>query len=91
MNSVDVRDYGLKVGDKFYQNYPLVRKGVDLPETMRVTDISDDGFYFRAKYENRAVHNLERTFSSIMLYDSNLNPDCKEPGWIFNSQKLQTS
>lgn len=84
--------YDICVGDRFYRNTQPVKRGWDLPDYNIITWIK--GEFFGVKYENCSIGNLERTLSINILEDSNLNPYCNNPGWIFvdkdwRSQKKQ--
>jgi len=69
-------------GDKFYfDNYGTKTKTC-MPDYLIVTKVTGD--LVEAKYENRAIHTKERTFSKKnLIADSNLNPDVKNPQWVF--------
>lgn len=91
-----MKRYRIKVGDKFYHNNYATKKGCSLPDYLIVTQIKDsvfkDLYFIHAKYENHYMGTAERILSSIILSESNLNPKCKSPEWIFlteDSQNLQ--
>lgn len=70
------------VGDKFFFNSFSVRKGIDLPDYLIVTN-KIDGFVY-AYYENRGTGIRDRKFSEVNLWEnSNLNPEAKNPEWVF--------
>lgn len=72
------------IGDRFYFNNYGVQKGYTLPDYLIVKDITHEGSYVHAVYENHAIDTRERLFSSKNLeFDSNLNPKRENPGWIF--------
>lgn len=74
--------YDISVGDKFYRNTSVVRRGLALPDYNIVTWIK--GEFFGVKYENCGIGNMERILSvKNILDDSNLNPLSVNPGWIF--------
>ena len=80
--------YDVRIGDRFYHNNTLVAKGINIPDYLIITNLiymtdKDEIDYIQAKYCNHYVDKRERMFSSIILKDSNLNPECKEPSWIF--------
>lgn len=80
--------YDISVGDRFYANTHTVKKGLSLPDYLRVTGLISLGDhmeldYIEARYENHYVGSRERLFSSVILDHSNLNPKCKKPTWIF--------
>ena len=83
--------YDICVGDKFYRNTSVVRRGLSLPDYNIVQWVK--GEFFGVKYENCGIGNMERILSvKSILDDSNLNPNCNNPGWIFvgkNSQEKQ--
>ena len=83
-------NYAIQVGDRFYFNNPCVRKKLTLPDYLIVTEVAGTkggtGFYFSAKYENRAIDRKERHFSDVILRDSNRNPNNQDPSWIFVDQ-----
>jgi hypothetical protein len=44
----------------------------------------ENGYYIEAEYENHAIYTKERLLSAeIILPVSSLNPECKNPEWIF--------
>lgn len=90
-----LKNYNVRVGDRFYLNNFSTRNGHVLPDYLIVTDIQRyaDGpiKFVTAKYENRATYTKERILGASFLDDSNLNPLKKNPSWIFVSQKLQSS
>ena len=81
------RKYDISIGDKFYYNNFSVRNGHSLPDYLIVTklvnDISGKLVWIEAKWENHGVYTKERLLSSSILDDSNLNPNEKNPGWLF--------
>lgn len=89
--------YYLWDGQKFYHNNYSTAKGHVLPDYLKLERIQLIGhgaermYLLTAKYENHEVYTKERVFSDVILIDSNLNPQCKNPEWIFEerSQELQ--
>ena len=80
--------YDISVGDKFYRNTSVVRRGLSLPDYNIITWIV--GEYMGVKYENCGIGNVERTLGvKNILTDSNLNPNCTNPGWIFVGKDSQ--
>ena len=73
--------YDIHVGDRFYLNSHTVRKGIDLPDYQIVQWVK--GEFFGVKYENCGIGNIERTMGIAVLDDSNRNPKCTDPSWIF--------
>lgn len=73
--------YDIQVGDKFYLNTYPVKRGFDIPNYNVIQWIKGD--FIGVKYENCGIGNLERTLSISILDDSNLNPMCTNPSWIF--------
>lgn len=78
---VNDRYYEIFIGDKFYHNNYSTAKGHVIPDIMSIADIIP-GFII-AKYENHAAYTNNRVLSNVILAQSNLNPDCKDPDWIF--------
>lgn len=76
-----IENYDIKVGDRFYLNSHTVKKKLSLPDYNVITWIK--GEFFGVKYENRGIGNIERTMGINVLNDSNLNPYCTNPSWIF--------
>lgn len=79
--------YGIpiEVGDKFYHNNHCTKIGATEPDYLIITEVKEMWPYafFTAKYENHYVDTIERTFSDVILRDSNLDPRVKKPEWIF--------
>lgn len=76
------------LGDKFYFNSYCVKHNFSIPDYMIVSDISKDGHFVSAQYENHAVDTRPRLFAKENLYfDSNLNPKREDPSWIFCKAK----
>lgn len=72
------------LGDVFYFDTDGVRRGLSVPDYMKVSKISEDGKFVTAKYEARTVAINDRLFSYQNLwFDSNLNPKREKPNWIF--------
>lgn len=72
----------ISVGDRFYFNSSVVRRGLSLPDYLIV--IEKTAGFINAIYENRGVGIRERPFSEINLWtNSNLNPEANNPEWIF--------
>ena len=84
----------IKIGDRFYHNNPGIELGAVIPDYLIITDIGESNqngyFLIQAKYENHAAYTKERLFSDIILLQSDLNPECEKPDWIFKkpSQEL---
>lgn len=76
-----IENYDIKVGDRFYLNSHTVKKNLSLPDYNIITWIK--GQFFGVKYENHEIGNLERIMGINVLNDSNLNPYCTNPSWIF--------
>lgn len=77
--------FDIKVGDRFYHNNHTTKNGTSLPDYLIITRIDEDYPYstIYARYENHWVDTVERTFSDVILRDSNLDPRVKNPEWIF--------
>ena len=73
--------YNIEVGDRFYLNSHTVKIGATLPDYNVITWIK--GEFFGVKFENCGIGNIERTMGINILDDSNLNPLCTNPSWIF--------
>ena len=80
-NAKSTESYDIHVGDRFYLNSHTVRKGIDLPDYQIVQWVK--GEFFGVKYENCGIGNIERTMGIAVLDDSNHNPKCTDPSWIF--------
>lgn len=72
------------VGDRFYFNSYGAANGQIVPDFLIVENISSDGMFVTARYENRAVDRRKRLFArDNLVFDSNLNPRRDDPTWIF--------
>ena len=97
--SVKGQTYHLFDGQRFYHNNFSTREGHCLPDYiildgLKLARDGDEVYHFLiGHYENHFIYTKERILSDIILADSNLNPQCKDPAWIFqeSSQKLQTT
>lgn len=91
--------YELWDGQKFYHNNYSTAKGHTLPDYLILERIqlighgNDKMYLLTCKYENHEVYTKERVLSDVILTQSNLNPNCKNPDWIFevSSQNLQST
>lgn len=78
----------ISIGDKFYFNNYCVKRGFTLPDYLIVTDITKQGEFVTAQYENHFVDTRPRLFSKKnLLFDSNLNARREDPSWIFLKAK----
>lgn len=79
--------YDISVGDKFYFNNSSIKIGASLPDILQVTKLialrGEEPDYFEAQYINHYVDTRPRTFSMVVLDDSNLNKEREDPSWIF--------
>lgn len=82
---VNDRYYDLYIGEKFYHNNYSTAKGHSLPDVLIIADIIPD--FIIAKYENHAIYTNNRVLSTAILPQSNLNPDCLDPEWIFERKE----
>ena len=84
--------YELFDGQKFYHNNYSTAKGHALPDYLILQRIQLFGhgaermYLLTAKYENHEVYTKERVLSDVILRDSNLNPRCEKPEWIFEER-----
>lgn len=83
----------IKVGDRFYHNNHTTKIGASLPDYLIITKIKVDHPYatIYARYENHWVDTVERMFSDIILYDSNLYPYAEDPSWIFVRKEIASA
>ena len=78
----------IKLGDKFYFNNYCVSRGFSLPDYLIVTDITNDGKFIHAQYENHYIDTRPRMFAfENLAFDSNLNANREDPSWIFLKAK----
>lgn len=77
----------IKVGDRFYYNSYSVSRKHALPDMMQVLEVRDNDT-MRVKYEYRTIgpKEVECVISKI-LSNSNRNPECKDPLFIFVEDK----
>ena len=77
-----ILDCNIYVGDRFYHNNYSVQHGQTLPDYMRVLEVNRD--FIKVKYEARSIGTKERHMSLDNVWiESNKNPKCKNPAWIF--------
>lgn len=78
--------YNLQAGQRFYHNNYNTAKGHCLPDYLVIQRLKkhSNGYYIEAEYENHSIYTKERLFAAENLLPfSSLNPDCKNPEWIF--------
>lgn len=81
----------IQIGDRFYFNNYCVARGFTLPDYLIVTDITHDGKFVHAQYENHFIDTRPRMFAMENLwFDSNLNEKREDPSWIFLKAKDET-
>lgn len=84
--------YNLWDGQKFYHNNYTTEKGYSLPDYLILEGVklighgSEKMYLLVGKYENHEVYTKERVLSDMILMDSNLNPKCENPEWIFEER-----
>ena len=77
----------IKVGDRFYFNTIGVRKKCSFPDLMRVTEVFKDGV-IKVKPEYRSIETAEFYDNGSFIWrNSNRNPACKDPKFIFLEQE----
>lgn len=85
--------YKLFDGQRFYHNNFSTREGHCLPDYMILKSVQlakneDEIYHFLVgHYENHAIYTRDRLLSDLILANSNLNPLCKDPEWIFEERK----